>query len=63
MLTASMWQKRSKEGFFWNVFLKSFRKPCGLALKTEDFSKKSVVLVNANMDVLKPSPGQKTLEE
>ena len=34
-----------------------------LALKTGDFSKKSVVLVNAKMDLLKPSPGQKTLEK
>ena len=32
------------------------------ALKTEDFSKKLVVLINANMNLLKPSPGQKTLE-
>ena len=36
-----------------------------LALKTEDFSKKkSVVLAkNAKKDLLKPSPGQKTLEK
>ena len=33
-------------------------------LKTEDFSKKSVVLVKAKVDLLKPPPpGQKTLEK
>ena len=34
-----------------------------LALKTEDLVKKSVVLVKRKMDLLKPSPGQKTLEK
>ena len=47
-------------GFWFNPF---FRSHSGtFALKIEDFSKESVVLVKCKMDLVKPSPGQKALE-